>query len=114
VMYRIVNANDIIPAFPLGSSQSTPSLALHRESDYKHVGVPVVLHYDAAEPYTIGTARGLESVVKDALWFAGVSLPAAVGRFVLGRASLVGVVQSGWPFPWEHLPSEYDRRLGKK
>ncbi|KAJ3396815.1 hypothetical protein CcCBS67573_g04944 [Chytriomyces confervae] len=118
VLYRVVNANDIVPSFPLGSSQSSRSnesesnikWKLRRASDYKHVGVPVILHYDTPG-YTVGAGRDLECIVKNTMWFFAVRVPAAFGRVITGRATVVGVFQTGWPFPWEHLPVEYDKRL---
>ncbi|KAJ3029489.1 UNVERIFIED_CONTAM: Chitin synthase, class 2 [Siphonaria sp. JEL0065] len=115
VMYRIVNANDVIPSFPIGSSESpSPSVSsditLQRDSDYKHVGVPVILNYDTPS-YTVGTPRDLECIIKNALWFAAVRIPTSIVKLLTGRGTVVGVLQSGWPFPWEHLPGEYEKRL---
>ncbi|ORY52913.1 alpha/beta-hydrolase [Rhizoclosmatium globosum] len=118
VVYRVVNANDFVPALPLGSSQVSPSIndddkessALNRESDYKHVGVPVILNYDTPS-YSVGVARDWECIVKNAIWFLGVRIPAAFGKTLIGGGSFVGALQSGYPLPWEHLPAEYDRRL---
>ncbi|KAJ3139080.1 translocase of outer mitochondrial membrane [Physocladia obscura] len=113
VLYRVVNSNDIVSSFPIGSCTPTANSANGRNcvSDYKHVGVPVILSYDTAE-CNIGADRELETIIKNALWFLGVKFPASVAKFVSGNGTIVGTFfQAGWPFPWEHLPGEYDKQI---
>ncbi|KAJ3346606.1 Chitin synthase, class 2 [Entophlyctis luteolus] len=114
-----VNANDVIPAFPLGTTASPSFKGL--ELDYKHVGIPVVLNYDAT-PFDVGKSRDLECTIKNAVWFFGVRLPAAIAHAVVisltprttgshACSSVLGALQALWPFPWEHMPAEYGKRL---
>jgi hypothetical protein len=58
----------------------------------------------------VGRDRDLETIIKNAVLYVG-ELPVFIKRVLLGKKNLMSVVQRGFPFPHDHLPSEYDRHL---
>ncbi|KAJ3414645.1 hypothetical protein HDV05_006286 [Chytridiales sp. JEL 0842] len=118
VFYRVVNADDLIPALPLGGHSIKLSNCLKKsganvnlfksQTDYKHLGIPVILHYDIRP--TIGLDRGLESIIKNAVLYVG-EIPVFVKRLLVGKTNLISWFQKGFPFPHDHLPSEYVRHM---
>ncbi|KAJ3113589.1 hypothetical protein HDU96_003166 [Phlyctochytrium bullatum] len=119
VFYRVVNADDPITAFPIGGHSDGLAAAMreaHKDglpvvchTDYKHIGVPVVLHCDGFR--MVGKDRDLEALIKNAILSIGEFLP-FLGRFLRGREPLMGLAHRIFPFPHHHLPVEYNRHMG--
>ncbi|KAJ3193031.1 hypothetical protein HK101_005551 [Irineochytrium annulatum] len=118
VFYRVVNADDVMAALPIGGHTGGLASAMHAaygegkpitcHTDYKHVGVPVILHCDGLR--VVGVDRDLEALIKNAVFWVGESVP-FVTRFLSGRETLMAVAHRFFPFPHDHLPSQYDRHL---
>ncbi|KAJ3315061.1 hypothetical protein HDU76_002287 [Blyttiomyces sp. JEL0837] len=121
VLYRVVNADDPIVALPLGSQSGGLTEALGKahaknkslksHTDYKHLGIPVILQYEGV--HTIGTDRDLEVLIKNAVQYVG-EVPVFIKKVLTGRASIMSMMHNTFPFPHDHLPSEYNRHLRGK
>ncbi|KAJ3212647.1 hypothetical protein HDU67_003675 [Dinochytrium kinnereticum] len=118
VFYRVINADDPVVAFPIGGHTGGLALALRSaqkegtpvacHTDYKHIGVPVVLHCDGMR--TVGVDRDLEALIKNGVFFVGELVP-FFGRVVRGREPFMALAHRFFPFPHDHLLVEYDRHI---
>ncbi|KAI8850488.1 Alpha/Beta hydrolase protein [Chytridium lagenaria] len=115
VLYRVINADDPVVAFPIGGHTGGLALAMRSaqkegtpvvcHTDYKHLGVPVVLHCDGVR--TVGVDRDLEAIIKNGVFWIVDSI-SFFGRFVRGREPLMALAHRAFPFPHDHLLVEYD------
>ncbi|KAI9343864.1 hypothetical protein DFJ73DRAFT_941739 [Zopfochytrium polystomum] len=116
VFYRLINADDIVTAMPVAGHSSgglvnalrnaqPQSKRMKSYTDYKHLGIPVVLHYDGT--CRVGADRDLDALIKNAVLWVG-ELPLFIKRILLGRTNLVSIGHHTFPFPFDHLPSEYE------
>ncbi|KAJ3096665.1 hypothetical protein HDU97_005695 [Phlyctochytrium planicorne] len=120
VLYRVINANDPVVAFPIGGHTGGLALAIsesQREgiptvchSDFRHIGVPVSLHCDGLK--FVGKDRDLEALIKNGVFWVGDFIP-SIARFVRGKDPFIALAQKLFPFPYDHLPVQYDRHLNQ-
>jgi hypothetical protein len=117
--FRVVNANDMIPALPLTSAltifpvyqvlKDARGKAPNMVTDFEHVGTPVTLGYDHVT--NVDLDRTWVSIAKNSMGYM-LDWPRYFWDLTCGRETFGGFsTRCLQAFPYDHTPSEYDRHL---